>query len=304
MLTVNTANLPEKTDYTFIVSKSATPPDWDSVVKDNPARITRAFDNENLKSREIYFSATDNYQTTPHGALVNLVSDSEGKYPGLLTPDTAYYIYAYKSSDGSYQSRSAKITTASYPGELPPVITNERSTADPSKSDAYIRALWGMDMWERRPDGSDIDLDSEVVRAQVLNLRTIQLKAGEVVFLPFRTIPMHPASGSTCILGAISGLNISYLYQGNPSNYNALRLQYPQSAYESLNPGADRSVLFTGKFGTRDYYDVMHGVQGLTDSRLGSSGPVLQVIYEESNCSPTSSLSFYRPGFGIDVVTE
>ncbi len=288
MLTV-TAN-PAGT-YEFILSDSSAAPAWNNI-KDHPALITRGFSAEKNYQREIYFSVTKDYVTPPHNAAVDLRTEPESKYPGFMSPGQNYYVHAYQ--DEAHLKSSEAISTENYPDALPAAITTEserglQSSSGIPISDSPLRALWGMDMWTKNIDDAAI-IDAADNHKGNVALHRIEVKSGEILYLPIRSIQPLPDNMSACIVPA-SKLSLKASDTGGSND--GVHLVYPPVAgnsYHADNPEGG-SVLFHGhpfQGARRAYYDMM----GQIDTTQNYSR-----AWITSNCVPALNYRIFQPTF-------
>ncbi len=239
--------------YEFILSDSSAAPDWTSI-KDHPALIKRSFSADKNYQREIYFSVTKDYEPPPHNAVVDLGTEPESKYPGFMSPGQNYYVHAYQNA--THLKSSEAITTEAYPGDLPDPIATESErglhttpdtpgTPGASISDSPLRALWGMDMWTKNIDDAAI-IDAVDNHNGNVALHRIEVKSGELLYLPIRSIQSFPDNTSTC-LGPPSNLALRASDTGGDNN--VVLLVYPPVAGNSYHPDNPEggSVLFHGR---------------------------------------------------------
>ncbi len=296
LLTV-TAN-PAKT-YEFILSDSSAAPAWSSV-KDHPALITRSFSAEKNYQREIYFSVTKDYVTPQLNAAVDLRTEPESKYPGFMSPGQQYYVHAYQ--DGAHLKSSEAISTENYPDALPAAITVEsngleRSPAPESQTpllvwDSSIRALWGMKMWTKNVD--NLALINAAENNGELALHRIEVRSGEILYLPIRSIQIFPSPNACIISPSVFNL-MATIPTGDVTL--ASFLYPPATPYYPSSANRARSVLFHGHSfvnGTA-YYDVMGQVETSQD---------YQRVWSSSNCVIPFGAAPVNPGFALRHITE
>ncbi len=237
--------------------------------------------------------------------MIDLNNGGKEDSYGLLAPNTKYYVHAYR--DGSKIASPGAVTTEDYPASLPDPITSEPSSSNSNADDNHLRAMWGMNAWRRRSDGTDLSIDDELLSSspKALKIRTLEYRPGEVMYLPFRSIPMFPpkvtppTQASSCNVAASIVATQYYFSDGTTLSSPVISYSSP---VEFLNGGttesAGASVLFRGKF-TATYYDLM-SIVNTADFR----GRSLSYVYFVDNCANGSNSNFYRYGFDLNVVGE
>ncbi len=234
--------------------------------------------------------------TPPHNAAVDLRTEPESKYPGFMSPGQQYYVHAYQNA--THLKSSGAITTADYPDALPAAITTEESglratpdtpgTPGAPISDSPLRALWGMDMWTKNIDDAAI-IDAADNHNGNVALHRIEVKSGELLYLPIRSIQPFPDTNA-CTLSAVNKFLLRIGLDTGAVN-DVVHLVYPPvegDSYHADNPDGDRSVLFHGRF-QRAYYDMM----GQIDTTENYSR-----AWIISNCVPTANL-ILKPSFTL-----
>ncbi len=258
--------------------------------------IKRGFSAEKNHQREIYFSVTKDYVAPPHNAAVDLRTEPEHKYPGFMSPGQQYYVHAYQN--GTHLKSSEAITTADYPDALPAAITTEsekglQSSSGIPISDSPLRALWGMDMWTQNINDAAI-IDAADNHKRRVTLHRIEVRRGEILYLPVRSIQPLPDNTSACVAPA-SKLALRTGFNTKIDDNDVVHLVYPPVAGNSYHPDNPEgvSVLFHGHpfQGARQaYYDMM----GQIDTTQNYSWA--QII---SNCAPHMDYFILGPSFTL-----
>ncbi len=178
-----------------------------------------------------------------------------------MSPGQQYYVHAYQN--GAHLKSSEAISTENYPDALPAAITTEsekglQSSSGIPISDSPLRALWGMKMWTQNIDDAAIIDAGENKNSGNIALHRIEVRSGEILYLPIRSIQFLPDTNTCAFSGFVNKLFLRTRDDTEADN-DVVHLVYPPKAgasYHVDNPDGDRSVLFHGHF-QRPYYDMM-----------------------------------------------
>lgn len=189
--TVNGLGPDESIELVFIASESKTPLSW-ADVQNKPAKLTRLF-KKTKNIRELYFSLTDKLladrdmtgvQIKFNGGLSTWKSQAEAVRPGIMWPNTTYYVHAYVKSSGGYLTTSKPITTEDFSASklVEPLQPEDNNPAidplNPGLRDSFGPYMWGV--YELREPNS---------------LKPIEVTREDIIIIPIRMtslLSFHP----------------------------------------------------------------------------------------------------------------